>query len=210
MAALPASTALAQDVAPENMVILDLDRTICEPGKFYWFTDGTGVRGLQGAHQTMWEPLLIPNCGTGDLDPWLASGSERNEDATSFDVSLREGVTWSDGEALDADDVVLTVEMALGNAEITAREAATLRERAASVAEVDELTVRFDLRAPYPRFLVGSFGVRILGSSLVVPQHARAGEDPATFTPPEPIGTGPYTFESAATNRAIWTRGDGW
>ncbi|MBM2578016.1 ABC transporter substrate-binding protein [Jannaschia sp. Os4] len=209
-AALMATTALAQDVAREDTVIFDLDRTISDPGNFNWFTDGTGVRRLQGAHQTMWEPLFILNYGTGELEPWLASGSEQNEDATEFTVTLREGVTWSDGETFDADDVVFTVNMALENEEITAREAATLREQVASVEKVDDLTVRFTLTDANPRFLVENFGVRIFGSFLIMPEHVWAGEDPATFTFPEPIGTGPYTFESAATNRAIWTRNDDW
>jgi peptide/nickel transport system substrate-binding protein len=208
--ALLATTALAQDVAREETVIFDLDRTITDPGNFNWFTDGTGVRRLQGAHQTMWEPLFILNYGTGELDPWLAAGFEQNDDSSEFTVSLREGVTWSDGEAFDADDVVFTVNMALDNEEITAREAATLREQVASVEKVDDLTVRFTLTEPNPRFLVENFGVRIFGSFLIMPEHVWAGEDPATFTFPEPIGTGPYTFTSAATNRAIWDRDDDW
>ncbi|MGB3554180.1 MAG: ABC transporter substrate-binding protein [Jannaschia sp.] len=210
VAALFASTAMAQDIGREDTVIFDLDRTIADPGNFNWFTDGTGVRRLQGAHQTMWEPLFVLNYATGDLDPWLASGSEQNEDSTEFTVTLREGVTWSDGEAFDADDVVFTVAMAIENEEITAREAATLRSQVASVEKIDDLTVRFALSAPNPRFLVENFGVRIFGSFLIMPEHVWAGEDPATFTFPEPVGTGPYIFGSAATNRAIWERNDDW
>jgi peptide/nickel transport system substrate-binding protein len=63
---------------------------------------------------------------------------------------------------------------------------------------------------PNPRFMVENFGIRIFGSYLIMPEHIWAGEDPATFTFPEPIGTGPYTFTSAATNRAIWDRNDEW
>jgi peptide/nickel transport system substrate-binding protein len=97
--------------------------------------------------------------------PWLATGSEANEDSTEFTITLREGVTWSDGEAFDADDVVFTTEMALGNEELNAREAATLRGQVESVEKVDDLTVRFTLNAPNPRFIVENFGVRIFGSS---------------------------------------------
>jgi peptide/nickel transport system substrate-binding protein len=98
----------AQDVPREDTVIFDLDRTIRDPENFNWMTDGSGIRRMHGAHQTMWEPLFILNYGTGELDPWLATGFEANDDSTEFTITLREGVTWSDGEAFNADDVVFT------------------------------------------------------------------------------------------------------
>ncbi|MDJ0993368.1 MAG: ABC transporter substrate-binding protein [Dinoroseobacter sp.] len=211
MAIALAGIASAQDIAREDTVIFDLDRTIQDPENFNWMTDGTGIRRMHGAHQTMWEPLFILNYGTGNLDPWLATGFEANADSTEFTISLREGVTWSDGEAFNADDVVFSAEMALSNEELTAREVATLRAQVASVEKVDDLTVRFTLNAANPRFVVENFGVRIFGSFLVMPEHIWSqAENPATFTFNPPIGTGPYTFTSAASNRAIWDRNEDW
>ncbi|MYH58817.1 MAG: ABC transporter substrate-binding protein, partial [Boseongicola sp. SB0675_bin_26] len=112
---------IAQDVAREDTVIFDLDRTIKDPGNFNWFTPGT--KRMHGAHQAMWEPLFILNYGTGDLDPWLATGYSQNDDSTEFTIVLRDGVAWSDGEAFNADDVVFTVNMVLNNEEISSREA---------------------------------------------------------------------------------------
>ena len=206
--AFVAGTALAQDVAREDTVIFDLDRTIKDPENFNWFTPGT--KRMHGAHQAMWEPLFILNYGTGDLDPWLATGFEANADSTEFTITLREGVEWSDGEAFDADDVVFTVNMALENEEISSREAATVRAQVASVEKMDDLTVKFMLNAPNPRFLVENFGVRIFGSFLIMPEHIWNGQDPATFSFFPPIGTGPYTYSSGATNRMIWDRNDEW
>ncbi|MYK30389.1 MAG: ABC transporter substrate-binding protein, partial [Boseongicola sp. SB0670_bin_30] len=60
-----AGSVVAQDVAREDTVIFDLDRTIKDPGNFNWFTPGT--KRMHGAHQAMWEPLFILNYGTGDL-----------------------------------------------------------------------------------------------------------------------------------------------
>ncbi|MEM7445858.1 MAG: ABC transporter substrate-binding protein, partial [Pseudomonadota bacterium] len=131
--ALTAAPALAQDVAREDTVIFDLDRTIQDPDNFNWMTDGTGIRRMQGAHQAMWEPLFILNYGSGELDPWLATGYEANDDSTEFTITLRDGVTWSDGEPFNADDVVFTTEMAMGNEELNAREVATIRSQVASV-----------------------------------------------------------------------------
>ena len=208
VAALAASGAVAQDVAREDTVIFDLDRTIKDPENFNWLTPGT--KRMHGAHQTMWEPLFILNYSTGNIDPWLATGFEANADSTEFTISLREGVEWSDGEAFNADDVVFTVNMALTNEEISSREASTVKAQVASVEKVDDLTVKFTLNAPNPRFIVENFGVRIFGSFLIMPEHIWADQDPATFTFNPPIGTGPYTFTSATTNRAIWDRNDEW
>ncbi len=202
------SGAMAQNVAREDTVIFDLDRTISDPENFNWFTPGT--KRMHGAHQTMWEPLFILNYGSGEVEPWLATGFEANEANDVFTISLRDGVAWSDGEAFNADDVLFTVEMALGNEELSSREAATIRAQVASVTKIDDLTVEFTLNAPNPRFIVENFGVRIFGSFLIMPEHVWAGQDPATFTFFPPIGTGPYTYTSSATNRAIWDRNDDW
>ena len=192
---------IAQDVAREDTVIFDLDRTIKDPGNFNWFTPGT--KRMHGAHQAMWEPLYILNYGTGDLDPWLATGYSQNDDSTEFTIVLRDGVAWSDGEAFDADDVVFTVNMVLNNEEITSREAATVRAQVAGVEAIDGLKVKFSLKASNPRFIVENFGVRIFGSFLIMPEHIWSGVDAATFANSEPVGTGPYTFTSAATTVGV-------
>ncbi len=200
--------ALAQDVARADTVIFDLDQTIRDPENFNWFT--APGRRQHGAHQAMWEPLFILNYTTGDLEPWLGTAFEANDAFTEWTLSLREGVTWSDGEAFDADDVIFTVETAMDNEELSEREAATIRAQVASVEKVDDLTVRFTLTEANPRFDVENFGVRIFGSFLIMPEHVWAGEDPTTFAFFPPIGTGPYTYTSSATNRAIWDRNDDW
>ncbi|MEL7204411.1 MAG: ABC transporter substrate-binding protein [Pseudomonadota bacterium] len=200
--------AWAQDVAREDTVIFDLDRTIKDPENFNWLTPGT--KRMHGAHQTMWEPLFILNYATGNVDPWLATGFTANDDSSEFTITLREGVEWSDGEAFNADDVMFTVNMALNNEEISSREASTVRAQVASIEKIDDLTVKMTLNAPNPRFIVENFGVRIFGSFLIMPEHIWNGEDPATFAFNPPIGTGPYTFTSATTSRAIWDRNEDW
>lgn len=206
--ALAATTGLyAQEVARDDTVIFDLDRTIKDPENFNWFTPGT--KRQHGAHQAMWEPLFILNYGTGQLDPWLGTVFEPNSSHDEWTLSLRDGVKWSDGEAFNAEDVVFTVNMALGNEELSSREAATLRGQVASVEKVDNLTVKFKLKSGNPRFAVENFGTRIFGSFLIMPEHVWSkAENPATFAFYPPIGTGPYTYKSGSSNRMIWDRND--
>ena len=206
--AMAATGAIAQDVPREDTLIIDIDRTIRDPGNFNWFTPG--VKRQHGAHQLMWEPLFILNYETGEIEPWLATGFEANADNTEWTISLRDGVTWSDGEAFNADDVVFTVNMVLGNEDLTEREAAQLRGQVASIEKVDDLTVTMTLNAANPRFVLEVFSNRIFGSFLIMPEHIWADQDPASFAFAEPIGTGPYTLSSIATNRAIWDRNDDW
>ena len=205
--AVAASGVFAQDVAREDTVIFDLDRTIQDPENFNWFTAGT--KRMHGAHQAMWEPLFILNYTTGELDPWLATGIEPDGDFTEWTMTLREGVEWSDGEAFNADDVVFTINMVLGNEELSAREAATIRAQVEAVEKVDDQTVKIMLKESNPRFPTENFGVRIFGSFLIMPEHVWSTvENPATFAFYPPIGTGPYTYTSGATNRMIWDRND--
>ena len=203
---LGGQAALAQDVAREDTVIFDLDRTIKDPENFNPFTEGT--KRVHGAHQTMWEPLFILNYESGELEPWLGESIEPNESFDEWTLTLKEGITWSDGESFDADDVVFTLEMVKGSEELTDREASAIRSQVESVEKVDERTVRMTLNASNPRFGIENFGVRIVTSLLIMPEHVWAGENPATFPFYPPIGTGPYTFGSAATNRAVWNRHD--
>ena len=198
---------LAQDVAREDTVIFDLDRTIKDPENFNWFTAGT--KRVHGAHQAMWEPLFILNYSTGNLDPWLGTSFVANDSHDEWTLTIREGVHWSDGEAFNADDVVFTVNMALGNENLSAREAATIRSQVASVEKVDDLTVKFNLNSGNPRFATENFGIRIFGSFLIMPEHVWSGaEDHATFAFYPPIGTGPYKYSSGASDRMIWDRDD--
>ena len=204
--ALVTPRAHAQDVAREDTVVFDLDRTIKDPENFNPFTPGT--KREHGAHQTMWEPLFILNYESGELEPWLGESIESNDTFDEWTLTLKEGITWSDGEAFDTDDVVFTIEMVMGADELTDREASAIRSQVASVEKVDALGVKMTLNAPNPRFATENFGVRIVTSLPIMPEHVWAGENPATFTFYPPIGTGPYTFGSAATNRAVWNRHD--
>ena len=212
--ALTASPALAQDVPREQTVIFDLDRTIADPTNFNWFTPGAYQR-VQGAHQAMWEPLFILNYESGEIEPWLGISFEPNDTLDAWTLTLRDGVEWSDGEPFNADDVIFTINMLLGDETAALQEAANMQQWVESVEKIDDHTVQFNLVGANPRFPLDYFSVRIFGSLLIMPEHVWAGQDPETFKFYDeeqgwPIGTGPYTFTTADTSRAVWDRNDDW
>lgn len=198
----------AQNVARKDTVIFDLDRTIPDPTNFNWFTPGT--KRVQGTHQAAWEPLFILNYESGQIEPWLGLSFDPNSSLDVWTLKLRDGVAWSDGEAFNADDVVFTINLLLNDEARTLNEAANMQQWIKTVEKIDNLTVKFTLKNPNPRFQLDYFSIRIFGSVLVMPEHIWVGKDPSTFKFNPPIGTGPYTFKTADSNRAIWDRDDNW
>ena len=65
-------------------------------------TDGESLRPCQ----QVVEPLLKYELDSGATRPALATACESNEDGTVWTCNLREGVTFHDGSAFDAHDVV--------------------------------------------------------------------------------------------------------
>jgi len=210
------AVAIAQDdVAREDTLIFDFDRTVTDPENYNPYTPAGNTNRGNGAHQAMWEPLFILNYESGEIDPWLATSFEANDTLDVWTLNLREGVTWSDGEAFNADDVIYTIEMLLMDETATLSNATDMQRWVESVEAVDDLTVQFNLTDPNPRFQVDYFAVRVANSLLIMPEHIWAGEDPTTFTFYDeeaglPIGTGPYTLTSTDSTRFVWDRNDEW
>ena len=213
---LLASTAFAQlsEVAREDTVIFDIDDSaIPNPTNFNYLVPGTNRN--QGAHQALWEPLFILNYETGEIQPWVGESFTPNESQDVWTLKIREGVTWSDGEAFNADDVVFTINMMLNDETATLAEAANMQQWVNSVEKVDDLTVQFNLKAANPRFQLDYFSVRIWGGVIILPEHVWADKDPFTFTNYDeeqgwPLGTGPYKLVSASPTQIVWDRRDDW
>ena len=125
------------------------------------------------------EPLFILNYETGEIMPWLAESSEQNEAADVWTITLREGIEWSDGEPMTADDVVFTINMLLNTLNLDM--AGEMVTWVASVEKVDELTTQFNLTGPNPRFILDHFAAKINGRHNIMPEHIWADQDPIDF-----------------------------
>ena len=164
------------------------------PGQFNSYMQGTqmgfGIHQLMSA--MMWEMDTVKGEQFGEVADGMPVS---NEDFTEHIVKIRKGIKWSDGEDLNADDVVFTVNMIMTNPGISQHD--YYNTVFASVEKVDDYTVKFVTKEPFPRLAL-KFGVTIWGNDLrIVPEHIYSKvEDVTTFKDSNPVVAGPYTVKS--------------
>ncbi|CAM3517142.1 peptide ABC transporter substrate-binding protein [Occultella aeris] len=160
------------------------------------------------------EGLVLQTPDGTDVRPGVADEWEVSEDGTTYTFHLRDGIVWSNGEPLTADDFEWTYERLLD----PERGASGVTTGASSyqvplgilnaedyntgvitdfdqvgVEAVDEQTLEFTLDAPNPGFLMG------LTYPSMLPLNPEAVEGEADWQQPENwVGNGPY-------NLAAWT-----
>lgn len=136
---------------------------------------------------TMFEPLWAHNVMAGDINYRLADSFAYADDLMSMTITLRDGLTWSDGEVLDADDVVYSLNLGKDDAALdkTGKWADGL---IASVEAVDPKTVKITFNRK------DSTLDWYLENAYIVPQHIwQDVEDKITFKNLNPVGSGPIT-----------------
>ena len=98
------------------------------------------------------ETLVSYNEATGNVDPLLATVWDVSEDGLTYTFKLREGVKFSNGETLTADDVVFTYNRAKESAK--AATLVALCKFIDNVEAVDANTVKFTLTQKNSGFLI--------------------------------------------------------
>lgn len=164
------------------------------PGQFNSYMQGTqmgfGIHQLMSA--MMWEIDTVKGEQFGEVAEGMPKS---NADFTEHIVKIRQGIKWSDGEDLNADDVVFTFNMIMTNPGINQN--TYYNQVFKSVEKVDDYTVKFVTNESFPR-LAQRFGVTIWGNDLrIVPEHIYSPQADATqFKDSEPVVAGPYTVKS--------------
>jgi peptide/nickel transport system substrate-binding protein len=164
-------------------------------------------------NKTIFEFLYLYNHNTGQEIPWLAESYTVAPDAQSVDVTLRDGVEWSDGQPFTADDVKFTVELLRDTPSLVF--AADIKEWVRDVAVTDATHFRINLNKPNVRFFYFYFVENSEIHLPILPRHVWQGQDPATFSNFDlaagwPVGTGPYMLVDASGQAQLYDRNDNW
>lgn len=132
----------------------------------------------------MFEPLVILNDLNGEEVPWLAS-KKSIPDPQTVVFTIREGVKWSDGKAFTPADVEFTFDMLKKNPSLDLKGAWQYMKSVE--VKGDDVIVHLkgdDVPA-----------AQIIEQTQIVPKHIWSKvKDPATFTNPNPVATGPYSL----------------
>jgi peptide/nickel transport system substrate-binding protein len=150
--------------------------------------------GLHSELTNLVHDTLFLDPYTEDLDPyteepipWLATEATASSDARTWTVSLRDDVTWHDGQEFTAEDVAFTYDYYKEGPSNRYSHHANDYPLIDSVEVVDPYTVRFTCADPCP-----TLALVTLADLPILPKHIWEDvEDPLTYTD-LPVGTGPY------------------
>ncbi|MCI8608430.1 MAG: hypothetical protein HFE73_02175 [Firmicutes bacterium] len=131
----------------------------------------------------------------GDYVWMLATDCDMSEDGLEYTFKLREGITFSDGEAWNAEAAKINLEL---KADQTRGYKSQARYACIDKVEaVDEYTVKVTLKQPYAPFLNVLAGTN---GSMMSPKLIAEGDD-AMAT--KPTGTGQYTLVERKVGESI-------
>lgn len=142
--------------------------------------------------------LVRVNRATQELEPWLAERWSASPDGLTHTLTLRDGLTWSDGAPFTSADVAFTFDTVL-DPDVKSVLASSLQVDGAPVAvsTPDAATVVVTFPKPFGP------GIRVLDNVVILPRHRLEAATSAgtladawgTSTPPsEIVGMGPFVL----------------
>jgi peptide/nickel transport system substrate-binding protein len=129
------------------------------------------------------EPLTVIDAASGQPKPALAT-EWTQKDPNTWQIKIREGVRFQDGEALNAEAVKYSIERMTGG-KVTCSNIAKFGSAKLTVSVVDDQTVEIKSDTPQP----------ILPTLLSVVMVV-SPKTPADKAVNDPVGTGPYKLSS--------------
>jgi peptide/nickel transport system substrate-binding protein len=202
--AAPATVAPSAS-APAAVESYPRDQTIYTTGK-QWGPPSTwnpldpnaamGVVGLQYETLFLYDPLA------DKFEPWLAESASWT-DPNTYTIKVRQGMTWTDGQPITADDVAFTI----GLAKIKAV-GSNIWDYVTDATATDASTVVVKFNNPaYQEWATWTY------NSPIVPKHiweSKANEDILKDTNANGVGSGPYAYQTATQDRMVWVKNDNW
>ncbi|KKS79494.1 MAG: hypothetical protein UV54_C0033G0005 [Candidatus Beckwithbacteria bacterium GW2011_GWA2_43_10] len=128
------------------------------------------------------------------LAPDLAESYEISNDGLCYTFNLKPNLEWSDGQPLNADDVVFTIDLIKNNQTKSPKRASW---EGVSVEKLDEKKVQFCLQKIYAPFLENTtIGImpKHIWKDLTIEQLSSSDFNI------KPIGSGPYKIQSISKN----------
>ncbi|WP_159993444.1 ABC transporter substrate-binding protein [Roseomonas sp. 18066] len=140
------------------------------------------------------------------VSPQMVEGHRIENDGLRWDLRLRDGLTWHDGEKVTARDCVASIRRwskrdALGGALMAATN---------ELSAPDDRTIRFELKKQFP-MLPMALGKAAVPACFMMPERL-ANTDPFKQMP-EVIGSGPFRFvadERVPGARNVYQRFEGY
>lgn len=152
---------------------------------------------LNSATSLIYDRLLEQDADQS-YHPHLATSWEEAADGLSWTFQLKDGVTFHDGTAFNAQSVADWIP------DFADTENAYLVGAVASVEVIDELTVKFVMSRPEPNFLFN-----LSSSFMGIPGQAAFDELGDDFGVTGAVGTGPFKMESFTIGlQTVLTRND--
>lgn len=136
---------------------------------------------------SVFDTLLYKENKTGELKPNAAESWEYNEDGTQLTLKLRKGMTFSNGRPVTAKAVEATMRRTMTTPGVLKIKYSAVK----AVTAVDDSTVLVEFTRFDPQFVPNL----TLGAGAIGDPDTLADKRTAT----DPIGSGPYTLDTAAT-----------
>jgi len=157
---------------------LEAESTGWNPTADAWSNAGHNVA------RAIFDPLAVFD-GDGRVVPYLAESIESNDDATVWTITLRSGITFHDGEPLNAEAVQANFAAVKASPQYSGQ-----LELLDTMTVIDDLTLELTMTtawSTFPNTLVAGIGDQV--GYIASPKMLESAEGSRN-----PVGTGPFTF----------------
>jgi len=147
------------------------------------------------------ELAYVNSINGGAVTPWLATSWTWSDGNKTLTFTIRNGVSWTDGQPFSAQDVLFTFDLLKRYPALDLNADWSVLS---SVAIKGTDQVVFNFKAPSV-----SYFYYIADQTPIVAAHIWSSvKNPTTYLDPHPVGTGPYVMSSCNSANIRYTKND--